>query len=121
MSEPSPELQRLMDEHRAKRDAGRGQLYALEIPTAVIVGCVLGKLADDHFQIAPVGITVGLIAGLGAAVRAIFGIIRWQKSLPSSGDVPVDTDDLSKSPIEREGGTETDTDTNNDDDVRGSP
>lgn len=102
MSAP-PDLQQLMQEHRAKRDAGRGQLYALEIPTAVIVGCVLGKLADDHFGIAPVGITVGLVAGLGAAIRAIIGIIRWQKSLPTSGDVPVDTDDLSRTPIEREG------------------
>lgn len=113
MSAP-PELQKLMDEHRAKRDAGRGQLYALEIPTAVIVGCVLGKLADDHFGIAPVGITIGLTAGLGAAVRAIVGIIRWQKSLPTSGDVAVDTDDLSKTPVEREGGVD-------DPDARGQP
>lgn len=102
MNTPSPDMKHLMAEHRAKRDAGRGQLYALEIPTSVIVGCVLGKLADDHFGIAPWGFVVGLIAGLGAAVRAIVGIIRWQKSLPKSGGPPVDTDDLSRSPAERE-------------------
>ncbi|HEY1101225.1 MAG TPA: hypothetical protein VGF99_19955 [Myxococcota bacterium] len=103
---PSPELQKLMDEHRAKRDAGRGQLYALEIPTSVITGCVLGKLVDDHFHVAPWGFVVGLVAGLGNAVRAVVNIIRWQKTLPGSNDTPIDTDDLSKSPIERERGEE---------------
>lgn len=75
------------ERNRHKREGGRAHLYALEIPTSVIVGAVLGKLADDHFHIAPVGIVLGLLAGVGAAVRAIIKVIAWQKSL-SAGDPP---------------------------------
>ena len=69
------------ERHRLKRQAGKAHLYALEIPMSVIVGAVLGKLADDHFHIAPIGITVGLISGVGAAINAIVRLIAWQKSL----------------------------------------
>jgi F0F1-type ATP synthase assembly protein I len=75
------------ERNRQKREGGRAHLYALEIPTSVIVGAVLGKIADDHFHIAPIGITLGLLAGIGAAVRAIIKVIAWQKSL-SAGDPP---------------------------------
>jgi F0F1-type ATP synthase assembly protein I len=74
------------ERHRMKRQAGKAHLYALEIPMSVIVGAVLGKLADDHFHIAPVGITVGLLAGLGAAINAIVRLIAWQKSLSAADD-----------------------------------
>ena len=77
------------ERNRQKREGGRAHLYALEIPTSVIVGAVLGKLADDKFDIAPVGIIVGLLAGLGAAVRAIVRVIAWQKSL-SRNDPPAE-------------------------------
>lgn len=76
------------ERNRMKRQAGKAHLYALEIPMSVIVGAVLGKLADDHFHIAPIGITVGLIAGLGAAINAIVRVIAWQKSLSSTDDAP---------------------------------
>lgn len=72
------------ERNRMKRQAGKAHLYALEIPMSVIVGAVLGKLADDHFHIAPIGITVGLIAGLGAAISAIVRVIAWQKSLSAA-------------------------------------
>lgn len=97
-----PNLEQRMAEHRAKREASRGQLYVLEIPTSVIVGAVLGKLVDDHFNTSPWGFAVFLTAGIGAAIRAVVGVIRWQKSL-STGEPAVDTDDLSRTPIEREG------------------
>lgn len=71
-------------DNRHRREAGRAQLYALEIPVSVIVGAVLGKLVDDHFPVAPWGITIGLLAGLGAAGRAIYRVILWQRSLANS-------------------------------------
>lgn len=101
MSAP-PNLEQRMAEHRAQREASRGQLYVLEIPTAVIVGAVLGKLVDDHFGCAPWGFAVFLTAGVGASIRAVLGVIRWQKSL-STGEPAIDTDDLTRTPIEREG------------------
>jgi F0F1-type ATP synthase assembly protein I len=84
---PYRDLQSIaLDEgNRAKRNAGRAHIYALEIPFSVIIGVVLGKFVDDHFQTAPYGLTIGLVAGLAAAVRAIMAVIAWQKSL-SSGD-----------------------------------
>jgi F0F1-type ATP synthase assembly protein I len=72
------------ERNRLKRQAGRAHLHALEIPMSVIVGAVLGKLADDHFHIAPIGITVGLISGVGAAINAIVRLIAWQKSLSAN-------------------------------------
>jgi F0F1-type ATP synthase assembly protein I len=64
---------------RLKRRAGRVHLAALEIPMSVIVGVVLGNAVDERFHVAPIGITVGLLAGVGAAVNAIARIIAWQK------------------------------------------
>jgi F0F1-type ATP synthase assembly protein I len=77
------------ERNRHRRQAGRAHMYALEIPVSVIVGAVLGKLLDDHFHIAPWGITIGLLAGLGAAGRAIYRIIQWQRTL-SDGDTAQD-------------------------------
>ncbi|MDP2343245.1 MAG: AtpZ/AtpI family protein [Deltaproteobacteria bacterium] len=74
------DLREVVKEGRQKRDAGRAQLYALEIPTSVIVGCILGQLADTHLGVAPWGFPIGLLAGLGAAVRAIVRLIAWQKA-----------------------------------------
>lgn len=73
------DLQQKVKDGRPQRNAGRAHLYALEIPTSVIVGCVLGKLADDHFGIGPWGFVVGLLAGLGSAVRSIVRLVAWQK------------------------------------------
>jgi hypothetical protein len=42
---------------------------------------LLGTLVDDRFGVAPWGFSVGLLAGIGSAVRAIVRIIRWQRSL----------------------------------------
>ncbi len=83
-------------ENRAKRNAGRAHLYALEIPMSVIIGAVLGKFVDDHFGIAPIGISVGLVAGLAAAIRAIVAVIAWQKKLnadDAGGAVDIGYDD----------------------------
>ena len=77
--------------NRAKREGSRGQLYVLEIPTAVIIGCVLGKLVDDNFDVAPIGIAVGLFAGVAYAVRTIFRIIRWYKTVDTDLSAPDDT------------------------------
>ncbi len=74
------DIKQVVVDARPKRNAGRAHLYALEIPTSVIVGCVLGKLADDHFGIGPWGFVVGLLAGLASAVRSIVRLVAWQKA-----------------------------------------
>jgi F0F1-type ATP synthase assembly protein I len=66
---------------KAARQATRIHVYALELPMSVIVGAVLGAWADRSLDIAPWGITVGLIAGVGAAVRSIIRLIDYQKQL----------------------------------------
>ncbi len=75
------DLRQIAADGRDQRNATRGHVYALEIPFSVIVGCVLGTLVDDRFGVAPWGFSVGLLAGIGSAVRAIVRIIRWQRSL----------------------------------------
>lgn len=75
------DLRQISADSRDKRMATRGHVYALEIPFSVIVGCVLGTLVDDHFGTAPWGFAAFLAAGIGAAVRSIVRIIRWQKSI----------------------------------------
>ena len=77
---PYRDLKQVVKDGRQQRDAGRVHLYALEIPTSVIVGCVLGQLADTHLGVAPWGFWVGLAAGTGAAVRAVVRLIAWQKA-----------------------------------------
>ena len=74
------DLREVVKAGRARRDGGRAQLYALEIPTAVIVGCILGQLADTHLGVAPWGFPVGLAAGVGSAIRSIVRLIAWQKA-----------------------------------------
>lgn len=95
------------ERNRTKREGGRAQLYALEIPTSVIIGAVLGKLADDSFHIEPIGITVGLLAGIGAAVRAMVRMIAWHKGL-SASDPPVAPVDDSAAPDETRTGGDSD-------------
>jgi F0F1-type ATP synthase assembly protein I len=73
------DVRRIVAEGKDKRRAGKAQLYALEIPVAVILGAVLGHVVDDHFGVAPWGVSVGLAAGVGAAIRAIVRLIAWQK------------------------------------------
>ncbi len=87
------------EQNRARRNAGRGYMFALEIPFSVIVGAVLGKFLDDTFNTAPYGFAVFLCAGVAASVRAIMRVIAWQKSLDapassssSSGQEPADDD-----------------------------
>lgn len=73
------DLRQVVEESKDRRRAGKAHIYALEIPMSVIVGAVAGKFADDHFGIAPWGIGIGLVAGVGAAVRAVVNLIRWMK------------------------------------------
>jgi F0F1-type ATP synthase assembly protein I len=80
------DLRQISADARDQRTATRGHVYALEIPFSVIIGCVLGTLVDDHFGTAPWGFAVFLAAGVGAAVRSIVRIIRWQKSLDDADD-----------------------------------
>ena len=83
------DLREVVKDGRQKRDAGRVHLYALEIPTSVIVGAVLGQLADTHLGVAPWGFWVGLAAGIGASVRAVVRLIAWQKANdPDEPDPP---------------------------------
>lgn len=74
------DVRRIVAESKDKRRAGRAHVYALEIPFSVIVGAVLGKAIDDHFGIAPWGIALGLVGGIGAAARAVYALIAWQKA-----------------------------------------
>jgi F0F1-type ATP synthase assembly protein I len=64
---------------KANRHATRMHVYALELPMSVIVGAMLGHWADRQWHIAPWGITIGLVAGIGAAVRSIVRLIEYQK------------------------------------------
>jgi F0F1-type ATP synthase assembly protein I len=75
------DLRQIAHDARDQRTATRGHVYALEIPFSVIVGCVIGTVVDDHFGTAPWGFAAFLCAGIGAAVRAIVRIIRWQRLL----------------------------------------
>jgi F0F1-type ATP synthase assembly protein I len=88
-------LREVVKDGRDKRNAARGHLYALEIPASVIVGVVLGVAIDKQFGTAPWGFVGGLLAGLGAAVRAIVRIIAWQKELDAHDPVG---DDPKRSP-----------------------
>ena len=80
------DLRQISEDARGNRTATRGHVYALEIPFSVITGCVLGTLVDDHFGTAPWGFAAFLAAGIGAAVRSIVRIIRWQKHLDAVED-----------------------------------
>jgi F0F1-type ATP synthase assembly protein I len=80
------DLRQIADDARDQRRATRGHVYALEIPFSVITGCVLGALVDDHFGTAPWGFAAFLAAGVGAAVRAVVRIIRWQRALDTDDD-----------------------------------
>ncbi len=80
------DLRQVVRDGRQQRDAGRAHLYALEIPTSVIVGCVLGQLADTHLGVAPWGFPFGLAVGVAAAVRAIVRLIAWQKANDADED-----------------------------------
>ena len=82
------DLRQIADDARDHRTATRGHVYALEIPFSVITGCVLGTLVDDHFGTAPWGFAAFLAAGIGAAVRSIVRIIRWQKGLDDADGTP---------------------------------
>ncbi len=87
------DLRQVVKEGRSKRDAGRAHLYALEIPTSVIVGCVLGQLADTHLGVAPWGFPAGLVLGVATSVRAIVRLIAWQKANDPDEAEPASTTD----------------------------
>ena len=74
------DLRQVVEESRDSRRAGKAHIYALEIPMAVIVGAVAGKFVDDRFGVAPWGVGIGLLAGLGAAVRSVYRLIQWMKA-----------------------------------------
>jgi F0F1-type ATP synthase assembly protein I len=78
------DLRQMTADAREQRTATRGHVYALEIPFSVIVGCVLGTLVDEHFGVAPWGFAGGLAAGIGAAVRSIARLIRWQRAVDAA-------------------------------------
>ena len=64
--------------------AGRYSSVGIEMGLAVGVGYFLGDWLDERFDIAPWGLTLGLFAGFGAAVKAIVRIaIRAQKEMES--------------------------------------
>ena len=69
------------ERNRAKRTATRVHMYALEMPFSVVVGAVLGSLADKRWGIAPWGVWVGLGLGVAAAVRAVLRMVQLQRSL----------------------------------------
>ncbi len=73
------------DPGKGKDDAGwRGAGLALSIPTmlaaCVIVGVVLGKLADSWLGTRPLLVLLGLALGLAAGVRETILILRKMNS-----------------------------------------
>jgi len=94
------DVRRIVAESKDKRRAGRAHVYALEIPFSVIVGAVLGKAVDDHFGVAPWGIAAGLVGGIGAAARAVYALIAWQKANDVADDADA-AEDAAKKKAER--------------------
>jgi F0F1-type ATP synthase assembly protein I len=66
-----------------KRHATRIHAYAIELPMGVIVGAALGAWVDKTWSVAPWGIAVGLVAGIGASVRSVVRLIRYYRETVS--------------------------------------
>ena len=64
------------------RQLGKYGAVGIEMGLAVLIGLLLGQYVDSKFDCAPYGQNVGLFAGLGAAVKALFRVSRdYQREL----------------------------------------
>ncbi len=74
---------------RTNRDRMDGMSLGIEMGASVVLGWYLGKLFDDHFATAPWGMVFFLLAGLGAASKAVLRFYRQAKRVmakPESGE-----------------------------------
>ncbi len=55
----------------------------IEMGASIVLGWYLGKLFDDHFQTAPWGMIFFVLAGVGAATKAILRFYRQAKRVMS--------------------------------------
>jgi F0F1-type ATP synthase assembly protein I len=70
---------------RSKKSSEKAELYrtyvktsavGLELTLSVGVGMVVGYFVDRHFESAPVGLIVGFLLGVAAAVRRLIAFSR---------------------------------------------
>lgn len=57
----------------------RGAGIGLEIAISIILGLYLGQLCDERFGSEPVGALIGFFSGLGAACRALYRLVQFER------------------------------------------
>lgn len=62
----------------------RTSAIGLEVGLSIIVGAVAGYFADDFFGTKPYGVLFGLVAGVLAAAKTLYGFV--QKYLKANRD-----------------------------------
>ncbi|GAB4295365.1 MAG: hypothetical protein Kow0090_10260 [Myxococcota bacterium] len=75
-------------EDKIKRTVNWGSASAvgIEIVAAIVIGALGGKWLDDKFGTAPYLTLFGIIAGIGAAVKAVIRVIKKFGQEEGSGD-----------------------------------
>jgi F0F1-type ATP synthase assembly protein I len=77
------------DAKKMWRVAGTTGAVGIEIVLAVLVGYLGGQWLDRHFGTGPWLKWVGLVAGVGAAIKALMRVVRqYNKSLDQQDDGP---------------------------------
>jgi ATP synthase protein I len=70
------------------RIAGTTGAVGIEIAVAIIIGYLGGKFLDRKFGTTPWISYAGLVAGMGAAVKALLRVIRTYKRDVEGGEPP---------------------------------
>jgi F0F1-type ATP synthase assembly protein I len=72
-------VQKLREQTQVQKSMMAVQVSALEIPVFVVMGLLLGLWVDGQFDTDPWGKSVGLLVGVGGAVRTIRRLILQQR------------------------------------------
>ncbi|MEM6730874.1 MAG: AtpZ/AtpI family protein [Myxococcota bacterium] len=79
------------ERQRMWRLAGRYSATGIEMAVSVAAGSIGGSWLDSRFDIAPWGVTLGILLGLALAVKTVMRVVTsYQRELARSGNTEPD-------------------------------
>ncbi|HEY3415158.1 MAG TPA: AtpZ/AtpI family protein [Armatimonadota bacterium] len=74
------------EKRRELRDTGDASIAGWMLVVCIVIGALGGEWADKHFHVAPNGVLVGVLLGVGAGFVNLFTVVQRIKRAEEEED-----------------------------------